>query len=465
MRFGALENSFRTLRFRLTFWNTSMILVLLTVTLVGLRVGLRWMLQRDLDAVLSDDVVEVQQIVERHWPDLGPIAEELNRKAVTHSGRTWFARILGQDGTIRWASTNTPDLPPPPVHEPGTRPFDLGDYRLAERRVPRPDGTLVVRVGSSRSEMDENLVRLSEMLLVAAIVILVVAPLGGYWLAGRATRPLAGIHQTAARLRPDHLVERLPLRGSGDELDQLSATINGLLDRLAEHLQRQREFVANAAHELRSPLAAMRTSVDVALAHDRAAEEYRDLLGDLAEECSSLGGLINNLLLLAEGDSGLLPANTESDLAHVASRAADMFGGVAEQRGIELVVGPLMGAPVFGCDMHLREVVHNLLDNALKFTPAGGRVELKVERDRGPGKGWARLQVRDTGCGIPAANLPHVFDRFYRGDKARCREAGRGTGLGLSICQSIVTACGGRITLDSQEGKGTTATVLLPLAD
>jgi heavy metal sensor kinase len=294
--------------------------------------------------------------------------------------------------------------------------------------------------------------------------ILLIAPPVGYWLAGRAIRPLQNIISTTERLRPGALAERLPLRDTGDELDQLSITINGFLDRLADHLKRQRDFVANAAHELRSPLAAVRTSVEVTLQRDRSSSEYQDLLADVAEEATSLSRLVNQLLLLAEGDAERLkPGGGMVPLADIAARAADMFQGVADQRGVELAVTRADAVVVRGDAGHVRQVIHNLVDNALKFTPPGGRVEVDV----GPGApGRAAMRVRDTGVGIAAADLPHVFDRFFKGDRARPRDGeARGTGLGLSICQAIVTAYGGRLDVASELGRGTTVTVDLPRAE
>ena len=221
--------------------------------------------------------------------------------------------------------------------------------------------------------------------------------MSGYWLAGRATRPLATILQTTARLHPDNLSERLPLRGSGDELDRLSATINSMLDRLAAHLEQQRLFVANAAHELRSPLAAMRTSVEVALQRDRPAAEYRDLLADLVEQCAALSSLINSLLLLAEGDAGLLHADGEVRLDQLATAAVDMFQGIAEQRGLELGARTSEPVRVRGNSVHWREVIHNLIDNALKFTPAGGQRHGGGRRVAGHGAG--------DGCASPIRGL------------------------------------------------------------
>jgi signal transduction histidine kinase len=174
--------------------------------------------------------------------------------------------------------------------------------------------------------------------------------------------------------------------------------------------------------------------------------------------------------LLAEGDADRLqPGAGSVPLADVAARAVDMFQGVADQQGVNLAVVRSQPVSVRGDAAHVRQVLHNLLDNAIKFTPAGGRVEVEVSGtafpatngSRAVGTTTARMSVRDTGIGIAAADLPHVCDRFFRADRSRCREA-RGTGLGLSICQTIVTAYGGRLGVESTLGKGTTVTVDLP---
>jgi signal transduction histidine kinase len=228
------------------------------------------------------------------------------------------------------------------------------------------------------------------------------------------------------------------------------------------HLTRQRDFVANAAHELRSPLTAVRTAVEVALQRDRSAGEYQDLLADVAEEATALSGLVNQLLLLAEGDAERLkPGGNVVPLTDLATRAVDMFQGVADQRGVTLAVTGADPVAVRGDAAHVRQVIHNLLDNAIKFTPAGGRVEVEVRATAVS----AVVSVRDTGIGIALADLPHVCDRFFQADRARARDdEARGTGLGLSICQTIVTAYGGRLAMESEPGRGTTVTVELPRA-
>ena len=254
-------------------------------------------------------------------------------------------------------------------------------------------------------------------------------------------------------------------KGKGDELDQLSQTINGMLDRIATYIERNREFVANAAHELRSPLAAIRSTVEVALNRSRTPEEYTLLLTDVMEECSRLAGLVNRLLLLAEGDAGRLGARDQSvRLDKVVREALDMFEGVAETRGITLHSTDLPAVIVPGDEYHLRQVVRNLIDNAIKYNRNPGEVVVHLRVDSA--RKQALLIVKDSGIGIDKEVLPRIFERFYRADKARTREKERaGYGLGLSICQTVIQALHGEITVESDAGRGCTFTVRLPLIE
>jgi signal transduction histidine kinase len=300
-----------------------------------------------------------------------------------------------------------------------------------------------------------------------------IAPVGGYLLAGRTTRILANLIHRTDRLRPSELKERLPIRGTGDELDSLARTVNGLLDRLADYLQQKHDFLANAAHELRTPLAAIRSSVEVAASGQLSEAEYHELLAVVIEQCTALESLVNQLLLLAESDADRLMTSSEVvPLDEVVQRAVEMFQGVAEDRGIELVGHWPPHAPVGGNRHYLRQVLNNLLDNAIKFTGlrhstdssgTGGRVEVKLLRD--DARHQAILTVADNGVGIPADAVPQLFQRFFRVDRSRSREDGLGgSGLGLSICRAIVEAHRGSIDVQSTLGEGTTITLVLPLA-
>lgn len=452
-----------SLRFRLTFWNTVAILVLLTVTLVGVREGLRLTMLAELDRLLMDDADEVGLIVERFRPDWTAVADALDRRARSHADRGWFAQLLDDGDRILAASADAPALMFPIGSRTPNQPYDAGPDRVAVRPINAMGvGRLIVRVGSSRNPIIEDVDRLTTTLLLAAVALIPFVPLTAWWLAGRATRPLNDIIERTSRLHPNRLDQRLPLRGTGDELDRLGETINAGLDRIATHLDRQRDFVANAAHELRSPLTALRSSVEVTLERDRTTEEYREILGEMAEHCQGLSDLINRLLLLAEGEAGRLgPGPNVTDLARVAARSAEMFQVLAEQQGVTLATDTAT-APVRGDAAHLAQVVNNLIDNALKFTPTGGAVSVQTGSD----DGGAWLSVTDSGRGIAPEDLPRVFDRFFTGDRSRRRERTTGgSGLGLSICRAVVEAYGGHITLESPPGQGTTVAVRLPRAD
>lgn len=467
MPYAHLKEVYGTLRFRLTLWNTAVVLVLVLVTLWGVREGLRLVLWDEADDQLGEDAREIRKTFEELWPDEQKIHEELDRKATTHTHRGLHMRIFDEHNQMLWVSSNAPPAPfPTELFKHGMTPITAGDFRLVHIQPEKPGvPKYTIRVGSSFLPIEEDVAKVTWLLIVVGSVTLLISPVGGYWLAGRATRPIARIIDTTGRLHPSSLAERLPLRGTRDELDRLSATINGFLDRIAAYLEQNREFTANAAHELRSPLAAIQNSLEVALNTERPVDEYKEVLGELLDECEGLRVLVNQLLLLSEGDAGRLQVSTGVvELDGVVRKAFDMFLGVAEAANIELRIAVLDKARVAGDAGRLRQVVNNLVDNAIKFTRAGGLVEIRLTNR--PAEQAVRLTVRDTGSGIPAADLPHIFNRFYRGDKARQRDRpSRGTGLGLAICQSIIAAHGGRIEVESVVDQGTSMTVILPAAD
>ena len=466
MSFAALKAASRTLRFRLMAWNTAVVLLAGLLTLLGVRGGVRRALLREVDELLLEDTQEIRLALQGAEPNFPRLYEELERKARGHERHHWFVQFRDAAGAVTWASPNAPAadldaLPYSDVKGTNTVLSSVADYRVAETRFERP--ALALRVGTSLASLREDVALLTRVLIGAGGCLLVAAPLGGYWLAGRATRPLGRIISTAARLRPSRLDERLPVRGTGDELEQLAQTVNGLLDRIASYIAQKHDFLANAAHELRSPLTAIRASVEVALGSKPLPPEHAGSLGDVLEECDRLGRLVNQLLLLAEGDAGRLGLTAEPcRLDRVVGKAVEMFRGVAEARGVELRHPPPPPMWVRGEESHLRQVVNNLIDNAVKFTPAGGRVLVEARADRVAGE--AALRVADTGEGIPEEDISFIFDRFYRVDKSRHRgEGGVGTGLGLSICRTIVSALGGNVTARSAAGRGSEFLVTLPL--
>lgn len=454
----------KTLRFRLSAWNAGVVILTAILTLVGLRQGVQWALLREVDQVLVEDAQEIALALENATPeDLPGLQEELLRKAVGHKQRGWYVKLYTADDDIVWATPGAPDETPAVTSLPETAPWTQRDYRIVRRTVPRSVNDIeVIRVGATLNNVRDDVARIDQWVLLAAGAVLITAPACGYWLAARAARTVSAITEAASRMRPAHLDERLPIRGSGDELDRLAQTINGLLDRIAEHLQHKRDFLANAAHELRTPLAAIRSSVEVTLASERSPDAYRELLVDIIEEGAALETLVNQLLLISESDADRERRDWQPTALHeVVAKAVDMFRGVAETRETTLTVERLDKATVLGNRAHLRQVVNNLLDNAIKYTPQGGRVEVRLEAT--PDGAFANVSVADNGPGIDAPDLPVIFDRFFRTDRARSRDETHGAGLGLSICKSVIESHYGTIRCESEVGRGATMIVTLPI--
>lgn len=454
-----------SLRARLTLWNTLVVLFTVTAALFAVRVGGRTMLFREADAVLVGEVNEVALALADFSPDTAAVIAELRRKAEGHEARGWFTQLLAADGRTIWHSDGCPAavLDRPVATDRQEDVIQVAGFRFAQARVDDPTADhFDVRIGMPTGYLDEDVDALTRLLIPVGLGIAVITPLAGYWLALRATRPIADILHSADQLRPTRLGDRLTDRGTGDELDHLARTINRLLDEVAGHLERQQQFVADAAHELRGPLAAVQNTLEVAMSRDRSTDDYRETLADLLEETQRLNKLTNDLLLLAETAAETdRPSLKQVALEELAYQTAAMFAGVADERDIELsckAPSDSTSGSIRGDARQLRQLLGNLLDNALRFTPAGGQVAINVTR---AGNGVV-LSVTDTGCGITADHLPRIFDRFYQADSARTRSRTRGGGLGLAICRSIAERHGGTIEVASTPGTGSCFRVSLP---
>jgi two-component system heavy metal sensor histidine kinase CusS len=447
------------------------------ILLFVVRVGVRTALFNATEQTLLGEVREVAMSLEEYYPSSGSfvasrdlLVAELRRKAESHRDRSWFLQLLenNQDGTNTvWASDNCPEeILTEPIDEAVTEKVKhAAGHRWARKLIDTIGGQkLYVRIGMPDAVIEKEVDNLTWFLLPIGIGFTFLTPLAGYWLALRATQPIAGILKTAEKLKPTKLGDRLMTRGTNDELDQLSATINRLLDQVARHVERQQQFVADAAHELRGPLAAMQNTLEVATANNRSLDSYQGTIEEALGETRHLTKLTNDLLLLAEvGNSLGSVFNEACDLGDVARQTAAMFGGTAEERSIALTIHTSGEATVRGDERQLRQVISNLVDNALRFTPDGGRIDLAVESNQAAHE--AIVTVADSGRGVEPEHLDRVFDRFFQADAARDRsDIKRGGGLGLSICRSIIERHGGRISIDSPGvGLGATVRVIVPL--
>ena len=307
---------------------------------------------------------------------------------------------------------------------------------------------------------------LDDALLAYVIFIpaaLLLAGLGGYLLARRSLRPVVSMGEQVARMSAANLHERLAVSDAQDELGQLAQVFNGLLARLEQAFEQQRRFMADASHELRTPVAIVRTEADVALAQpDRPPDDYRESLSVIREGGRRLSAIVDDLLLLARADAGQRPLRrTALYLDELVEECVRAVRSLAAQRRTELTGDTGGEAPCRGDEELLRRLIINLLDNAIKHSPPGSRVHVRLVRDDAA----YRVVVTDTGGGIPAEAQPHIFDRFFRVDAARARGDGgsaRGAGLGLAIARWVAEAHGGALRLVQSSDAGSEFEAELP---
>jgi heavy metal sensor kinase len=296
------------------------------------------------------------------------------------------------------------------------------------------------------------------LLLAAGAGVLALGLGGGWWLTGRAIRPIAQISAAASRISAGNLAERINVADADDELGHLAGVLNSTFARLEAAFAQQRQFTADASHELRTPLAVILTEAQTALARERSAAEYRETVESCLSTAQQMRRLVESLLELARFDAGQQAMKREPfDLSQVARQCVDLVRPLAARREIKINCD-LPAVQCFGDPERISQVVTNLLTNAIEFNRDQGEIRISVAAD----KSSALLKLADTGDGIPAEDLPHIFERFYRVDKSRSRRQGR-TGLGLAICRAIVDAHGGALEVFTQPGVGSIFTLKLPL--
>ena len=316
----------------------------------------------------------------------------------------------------------------------------------------------LIQVAASLEPVETARSRFLFILLGLAPLALLVAGVGGWFLARRALAPVDAMVDAARRIEAEDLSRRIEATGTQDELGRLAAVLNDMLGRLERSFAAVSQFSADAAHELRTPLTILKGEIEVALRSSPAAEEYRRVLTSCLEEVDRLSALVEDLLFLARSEGGSVRVTQAPvNLAEIVAEAAPALQALADTAGVILSIPPSAPAQVRGNASMLFRLIFNLGENAIKYTPAGGCVTITLTQSGNE----VGLEVRDTGPGIPPEDLPHIFDRFYRADRARGRG---GVGLGLALVRSIVSLHGGDITAHSTPGLGSRFRVVLPLA-
>src|SRR5271157_3147214 len=453
-----------SIRWRLTLWYSAVLAGVLAVFVISVYVLMQRGLQIRTSESLSIQMTVIEDQLSRSQGRWG-LRDRLERQYARHPA--FDIQVSDVDGTIWMHGDRIRDrgLPPPSkLPGAGREVFDnftvagLGRFRMVSRLSDRYSVPLVVQVATSLEENDKQLGELMAILLLLGPLAVGCTLGGGYLLARQALAPVERMAATADEITATQLDRRLHEPNPDDELGRLARTLNGMIARLERSFEEVRRFTADAAHELRTPLAILRNEAEVALRIPRESEQYRDCLENMLEEIDHLSRLSEILLFLFREDAGL-GAHTGDVLSldQIVREVADDIRVVAAEQNLELMVDASSPCNVLGNAEQLRRLLFNLLDNAIKFTPAGGGIGIRVERQ----KVQARVIVSDSGDGIAPEHLPRIFDRFYRVDSARSRRTG-GNGLGLSISKSIVEAHRGSIEVKRQPNAGTQVTVTLP---
>lgn len=440
-----------SVRVRLTLWYTvilaGIVLALFLAVFFSVKASLIRQLDRDVES-------EFQAIVQS-------LAEEPNELSEfeTEGADRVFQVVQGNDvlfetpafkmSGLRVVGPSAPAVTHTAATPAGTR------FRLKTGRV---GAELVLTVAVSEVPVRAALRTLMVIFILALPAGLMLAAIGGSVMARRLLRPVDLMAARAEKISAESLSSRLPVGDPRDEFGRMAGVINGMLSRLEEAFERLRRFTADASHELRTPLSAIQSVGEVALQEDLDAAAYRDRIGSMLEEVGRLSRLVDSLLTLTRADAGVLATDQKDiDLARLAARAVDDMRPLAEEKRQDLSLtaeGPVL---VRADEATLRLALVNLLDNAVKYTPASGTITVRL-LVRGQ---EALLEVADSGPGIPAGDEERIFDRFYRADPSRSGQAG-GAGLGLAIAKWAVEANGGRIELESGGAGGSTFRLVLP---
>ncbi len=451
------------IRFRLTWWYSVTLLIILALY-AGITLLLTFMnLRRDLDKLLEKDYEVIEEMVETGRGDTVHIDED----DISFMEERWV-EIWSPGGKLLYNSRpfSGRDLPEwSPLKEPVTA-LTFSSLRTKNQvRLRSLTGNaniegheFIFRLFRPEEPMYSELWKFLLLLLIGLPLALIVATLGGYWLAGRLLSPVGKMTDKAHRISSHNLHERLPVDNPADELGQLALTFNNLLDRIEDSFNRLKQFTYDAAHELRTPLTAIRSTGEVALQDPQSKENYREIIGSILEENNRLTHLVNSLLFLSRADSDAYKLTREPvDLTRLIAQTIDFILPLAEEKKQQILFEDKEPVHIQADKTLFRQALLNLLDNAIKYAPGESVITVRLKV---PGHN-VQVEVTDMGTPIPADRKEKIFERFYRLDKSRSKELG-GSGLGLAIAKWAVEIQGGTLTVEPGTEKGNTFIIFFP---
>ena len=458
--------NFHSIRFRMTVWYTGSLTILLLLFSGAVYLGLKQYLK---DTLSKDLTAEGRQISEMWLKDIGVAGEEYVTAEIEEhlspSTSNRFIRITRPDGSMLYLSKSPEDGSFNPSDVPKLNdPFSNGFHHAGEliiysmKFAVKSTGTFLIEVGASNHQISQTLDALMLILGLMLPLGIALAAAGGYALMRRALAPITEISAAAERITSQNLSERIPVSQSNDEIARLSKVLNEMIRRLEDSFSKVVQFTADASHELRTPLTILRGELEVSLRENSLNPQTRNLVESVLEETERLSKTVESLMTLSRLDSGqLTPDKTWFDLTALSQDTIDQMTLLAEEKRIKFQFDGCERIEVFADSLRFRQIILNLIDNAIKFTHADGQIHMTVAKQND----GVSIEVSDNGIGIPHEALPHIFDRFYRVDQSRARQHG-GTGLGLAIVKSICDLHGATILVHSELNQGTKVQVIIP---
>lgn len=453
-----------SIRLRLTAWYIAILLASLSIFGAAAFVAMRKGIEKSVDENLegqADGIEEVMGHVLQEEP--ARLQDELREHQELRE-QADFLQVCDQDGRWIYRSRLMTHYEVPVPAKASYSAYNVMSVHLPLRVLVREmkagADTYRIQVAAPMDDFFDAIDRFKLMVLLLSPLVLILASAGGYWLSRRALAPVDQITRTAQNINSNNLAKRLDVPQSGDELQRLSETLNSMLGRLESSFNRITQFTADASHELRTPLALMRTTTEVSLRTSQTVADYREAQEEVLSELEKTSSLVEKLMLLARADAGVetlqrAPVNV-AECLHDTCKDGQILAEAKQLKFAEDIDAQELF--VEGDSHALRRLFLILIDNAIKYTPPGGAVTVGLRRSNGS----ALAEFRDTGIGIAADDLPNIFDRFYRADKARSREFG-GVGLGLSIARWIAEAHRGSIEVQSTPSAGSVFRLRLPL--
>jgi heavy metal sensor kinase len=453
----------KSLRARLTLWHVGTLAAVLVLYLAGVSLLLVWQMDGVLKKLAAEDLETVKGLLYFQRDGKVGVREDYHHHTDWKQVEERFLQVLSPDGLLLYRNARLGDrvLGGPPFAGEGEKGYSGRRTRLSDgtrvvlisRKYDLQGQTILIRTGYNEDLIWSQVKGTLLVLILASPLVFAGTAYAGYKMVGRTLEPVTKMADRAERINSERLSQRLAIETPEDELGHLARVFNAMLARIEQSFEQLRRFTADASHELRTPLAAMRSIGEVRLENSATPEEYRDTIGSMLEEVNRLTSIVENLLTLSRADAGQIQLQVSIfPLVGLVREAASLLEVLIDEKRLQFTLAGDENIGVQADRLYLRQAIVNILHNAVKFTPAGGRIEARVGCK---GHSLAELSIRDSGPGISEAHIAKIFNRFYRADDAR-EGHDRGAGLGLSIAKWAVQANNGEIGVANSAEHGST---------